>query len=276
MTTHRRLTCVSLGILVYAATGLLLGSAVEAASSSAIAQGFQADSAAGDIVAGALVSTKNGATHSVELATPDSADRLAGVVDSKPLIAISGTASEVQVVLSGTTTVLVSDINGPITAGDKITASPLVGVGMLATADSRVVGTALADFSTAKAHTQTVIDHQGKAHTVHVGLVPIQVGVAYYQAPGSNFLPPFVQSLANSVAGRPVSLLRVVLSAVLLLAGFISVAVLIYSTVRSAMTALGRNPLAAGVIRKGLYQMAGIVAAVLGGTLLASYLVLMT
>jgi hypothetical protein len=255
---------------------LALASPVVAAgqASGAIAQGFKAGQGA-DIVAGALVSAKADSSHSVELATADSADRLVGVVDTKPLVAISQDNSEVQVVLSGTTTVLVSDINGPIKASDKITASPIAGVGMVATADSRVVGAAQADFDVSKARTQTVTDRKGQSHTVHVGLIAIQVGVAYYQAPGSNFLPPFVQSLANSVAGRPVALLRVVLSAALLLAGFLSVAVLIYSSVRSAMISLGRNPLAASVIRKGLYQMAGIVLAVLGGTLLASYLVLM-
>ncbi|HSX02885.1 MAG TPA: hypothetical protein VLI05_06270 [Candidatus Saccharimonadia bacterium] len=244
------------------------------ASSGSIAQGFVADSRQGQIAAGALVSFTTGSSRSVELATTASAGRLAGVVDQSPLVVISGGAQEAQVVLSGTTTVLVSDINGPIHASDKITASPIAGVGMLATADSQIVGAAQASFDTAHAQSRSLKDRSGQAHTVHLGTIPIQIGVAYYQAPGSNFLPPFIQSLANSVAGRPVSLLRVMLSTVLLLLGFVCMAVLIYSSVRSAITSLGRNPLAAVAIRAGLYQVGGVVLVTIGGILVACYFIL--
>jgi len=246
--------------------------AQQSQSSSAIAQGFEADSNNGAIVAGALVSIKQDGSHAVELATIDSVGHLAGVVDQSPLVSISGTAKEVQVVLSGTTSILVSDINGAIKGGDKITASPIAGVGMLATADSQIVGTAQASLKMQK--TQEITDKKGGKHTIHIGQIPLQVGVAYYQVPGSNFLPPFIQSIANSVAGRPVSLIRVLLCTVLLLLGFISVAMLIYTSVRSAMTSLGRNPLAARAIRKGLYQVGIVSVVVVGGALLASYLIL--
>lgn len=261
------------GLVVCCSVLLGLGGRVLAQqSSSSIAQGFQSDQAKGDVVAGALVSLKSGSARSVELATLASAGYLVGVVDESPLVTISGDSQEAQVVLSGTTSVLVSDINGPIRAGDKITVSPIAGVGMLATADSQIVGTAQANFKSNT--TQEVSDKDGKKHTIHVGRVPIQVGVAYYQAPGSNFLPPFIQSVANSVAGRPVSLIRVLFCSVLILLSFISVAVLVYTSVRSAITSLGRNPLAAKAIRKGLYQVGFVAIAIVGGTLFASYLIL--
>lgn len=242
-------------------------------SSSAIAQGFQADSNSDDIVAGALVSFKENSSR-VELATVNSTDRLVGIVDTNPLVTISGDNKEIQVVLSGTTSVLVSDINGLVKDGDKITASPIAGVGMLATADSQVVGTAQGNFDASKADTQKITDRDGKSRTVHIGKVSIQVGIAYYQAPGSNFLPPFIQSVANSIAGRPVSLIRVVLCSIIVLIAFVSVSVLVYTSVRAAMTSLGRNPLAAGAIRKGLYQAAIVAIVILGGSLLVSYLIL--
>ncbi len=241
-------------------------------SSSAIAQGFQADTTKGDVVAGTLVSLKSGSSRSVELATMASAGYLVGVVDKNPLVTISDDDQEAQVVLSGTTSVLVSDINGPIRAGDKITVSPVAGVGMLATADSQIVGTAQADFKSNT--TEQVSDKIGEKHTIHIGRVPIQVGIAYYQAPGSNFLPPFIQSVANSVAGRQVSLIRILFCSVLMLLSFISVAVLVYTSVRAAITSLGRNPLAARAIRKGLYQVGFVAIAIVGGTLFASYLIL--
>jgi hypothetical protein len=250
------------------------GSAAAQQSSRSIAQGFEIDSGSEQIVAGALVSITKDNAERVEPATNRSVERLIGIVDKNPLLVISGNTKEVQVVLSGTTSALVSDINGPIEATDKITASPIAGVGMLATSDSQVVGTAQAKLDAATTHTRSVTDTGGNPHDVRIGYIPVQVGIAYYQAPGSNFLPPFIQSLADSVAGRPVSLLRILLCTILLLIGFIGITTLIYSSVRSAMTSLGRNPLAASAIRKGLYQVIVVAVVALGATILACYLVL--
>lgn len=268
-----RLTLLIGGLLLAASIATTPATLYAAQSSGAIAQGFPADMSKGDIVAGSLVSLKAG-SRSVELATKDTADRLAGVADDSPLIAISDTTTQVQVVLSGTTTALVSDINGAIHAGDEITVSPIDGVGMKATADSRVVGTAQSNLDTSKAQTESVTDTSGTRHTVHIGYLPIQVGLAYYTAPGSNFLPPFLQNFANTVAGKEVSIIRIMFCTILLLFSFVSLAILISSTVRSAITSLGRNPLAAPNIRKSLYQVGAIAFATLSGTLLACYLIL--
>ena len=264
-------------LLMLVLAGLVMGSGVvQAASSGAFAQGFKADASQGAVTAGALVSLKAGTAGSVELATTGSVGRLAGVVDDSPLVAISDGGQQVQVVLSGATNILVSDINGAVKAGDKITASPIAGVGMLAANDSQVIGTAQGKLDMGASQTRSITGKDGKPHSVHVGLIPLQVGIASYRAPGSDFLPPFLQTLANGVAGRPVSLLRVLLSGTLLLFGLVAVGVLIYSSVRSALTSLGRNPLAAEVIRKGLYQLAAITLAVLLSVLAASYLILVT
>lgn len=250
---------------------LTMTSVAKAQQSNSISQGFQSDNSKGQIVPGSLVSIEADNPRVVELATTESKGYLAGVVDENPVVAISAD-KKTQVVLNGTTQVLVSDINGPIRTGDKITISPIAGVGMRTTVDGQTIGTALSNFEAQSA--RVVSDRHGKKHTVHIGYLPIQVGVAYYRAPTSNFLPPFIQKIADSIAGRSVSLIRILLSSVLLLLGFISVTVLIYTTIRSSMASLGRNPLAAHVIYKSLYQAGLIALTVVGGTLLASYLVL--
>ena len=249
-------------------------SAQTATSNGVITKGFQVKGSVQDIAAGALVSFSDSDSRDVVLTDTGSADRLVGIVDKNPLIAISGGDQEIPVVLSGTVNTLVSDINGDIRAGDKIAPSPVAGVGMLATSDGQVVGTALADFNTGSAQTRTVTDTKGQSHTIHVGYVPLQAGIAYYQAPGSSVLPPFVQNLANSIAGRQVSLIRILVSSVLVLVSFIGMSVLIYGSIRSALTSVGRNPLAAGAIRKSLYQVGIVVVVVAAGTLLAGYLIL--
>lgn len=245
-----------------------------AQGNSAIAQGFGTDSSNGDVVAGALVSVKSGSPQTVQLATTDSADRLIGVVDQDPLVVISANSKQAQVVLNGATNALVTDINGMVNAGDKIAISPIAGVGMKAASDGQIVGTAQANMDISKSKTQTVTDSKGGQHTVHVGFVPLQIGVAFYQTQSSSFVPSFIQGLANNIAGRQVSLIRIALCGVLLLASFIGIGVLIYGSVRSAMISLGRNPLASTDIRKSLYQVGAIVLGILGVTLVAGYIIL--
>lgn len=243
-------------------------------SNGAIAKGFQPEAGSDPIVTGALVSFAADDSQHIALTDTSSADRLLGIVDKNPLLAISSDNDEVQVVLSGAANALVSDINGVIHAGDKVAASPVAGIGMRASGDGQVVGTAQADFNTSTSQSRTVKDKDGVERTIHIGYIPVQAGVSFYQAPGSDLLPPFVQNLANSIAGRPVSVVRILICSALLLTAFISIAVLVYTAVRSAMTSVGRNPLAASAIRKSLYQVGALVVAVAAGTLFAGYLIL--
>lgn len=264
------LVCVSLVLVVLG--GLALPVSAQSGST-AIAQGFQTEAKAG-VVAGALVSVKSGDPRVVELATTDSAQRLLGVAAKNPLVSLSNGKNEVQVVLSGSTNVLVSDINGAIRAGDKITASPIEGVGMLAASESQIVGTTQASFDVKAATTKTVRDRSGKEHTVHVGQVALQVNVAYYQPPSSTFLPPFIQNLANVLAGRPVSLVRIGLSGLIVLIGLIGFIVLVTTAARSSIASMGRNPLAAKSIHRGLVQAIVVALLVAAAALLAGYVIL--
>ena len=252
---------------------LFAPTSIAAQSSSTIAQGFTASASKGEIVAGALVSLKEG-TQSVELATTETADQLMGVVDQSPLLLISEATQEAQVVLSGTTNLLVSDINGAVKAGDRITASPVAGVGMRATSSSRVIGIVQSDFDTRTAQAQDVVDSRGGKHVIHIGRVAVQVALANYQAPGSDFLPPFIQDIANNIAGRQVSIVRVLISTMIVIISFVGMAVFIFSSARSAMISIGRNPLASAHIRRSLYQVGAITISVWGGALLACYLIL--
>jgi len=263
--------CTACGLLLAILGTPLLA---HAQSSKAIAQGFTADTRRGALVAGAIVSTKANDQRKVELAATDSAQRLVGVIDKRPLVTISSSNNEVAVVLSGATTVLVSDINGDIKTSDKIAVSPIAGVGMRATEDGQIIGTAQTAFNTSGTQTRTISDSDGKKHTVHIGFMPLQVGVAAYQAPGGSFLPPILQNAANSIAGRAVPLIRILVCGILLIVGAVTVTILVYSAIRSAMTSIGRNPLAASDIRKSMYQVLIVAFGILGGTILASYLVL--
>ena len=249
---------------------------VRAESTAAISQGFKTSEA--NLAAGALVSLTSGSPNTIQLANSDRVNQLIGVIGDKPLIELSNSDKEAQVVISGTTLTLVSDINGDVKTGDKITASPISGVGMKANVSSLVVGTAQSDLNSATTTQKTVNDKKGQPQSVKIGSIPVQVNVTYYVAPEDKnaFLPPFIQSLANAVAGKEVSPLRVLISTLVLIFGFVSIAVLLYSSIRSSIISIGRNPLSEGAVRKSLFEVGATSLGILLVMLIAIYLVLST
>lgn len=271
-TKRSRMAALSVAIV---ALVLSLSLSVSAQGNSSISQGFQTSET--NISSAALVSIRKGNSNTVELSSISNRDRLAGVVGEKPLIELSGGASGVQVVTSGLTLALVSDINGKVMNGDKITASPIEGVGMKLTESSTMVGSAQGELAKVATETREVTTQNGKKRKVKIGLLPVQVGVAYYTVPSdpaSSFVPGFLQDLANSVSGRNVSPIRVLVAALILLLLFVSVTVLLYSAVRSSIISIGRNPLSESAVRKSLTEVGLTVVAVLLFATLTMYLVL--
>jgi hypothetical protein len=250
--------------------------AIVSAADAAISQGFSTNE--NSLPAGTLVSQQPAAENFIESANSDRAKELVGVVANQPLVELSSGA-EIQVVVSGITQTLVSNINGPIKAGDRITPSPIKGVGMKAVSSAQVVGIAQADLNESGAQTLTVTDQAGQSHSIKTGLVPVQVGIAYYagsqsSAPTASYVPPAMQSLANNFAGKNVSPIRVMAAGLILILGFISISTLLYSSVRSGISSLGRNPLAGGAIRRGLAEVAVLDVGILILTIIATYVIL--
>lgn len=245
-----------------------------AQDNSAIAQGFQTQDP--NMAVGALASLKTTSGNSIELANITTAEQLVGVVADKPLIGLDTENTQIQVVTSGVTLALVSDINGSVKTGDKITASPIDGVGMKTQRSATIVGTAQADLTSAKVTERTITDTSGQQHTVKIGSIPVQVNVTFYASPEerTTILPPFLQNMANALAGREVAAIRVVLAAAVLVLSLISVAVLLYSSVQSSIISIGRNPLSEGAVRKGLLQVGFTIFGILLLTVIAIYLIL--
>lgn len=242
---------------------------------SSIAQGFQTTDT--NIVEGVLVSLKSDTPNSVELASPESSDQLIGVVGTDPLIELSDGANSVQVVTSGVTMALVSNINGGVRPGDKIAASPIEGVGMLATQTGVVVGTAQANLDEVTTSERSITDKDGNQQTVKIGMVPVQVDTVFYAGQvdaGSSFVPGALQDLANSIAGQQVSPVRILIAALLLILLLVSVVALIYSSVKSSIISIGRNPLSENAVHKSLFQVGLTTIGLLAFTVILVYLIL--
>ena len=256
---------------------LIIGmSSLSVKGASSIAQGFETDDPG--IVSGALVSLKSKEANTVELATAENVDRLLGVAGQNSLIELSSGTGTIQVVTTGEAVVLVSDINGDIKTGDKITTSPIAGVGMRALTSTLVIGTAQANLSGVETNERSVADKSGAQQTVRIGAIPIQVDKVFYEASQdqNSFVPPVLQDFANNLAGRPVSPIRVMVAGFLILFVFVTVVVLLYSSVRSSIISIGRNPLSERAVHKSLLQVGLTVFGVMAFAVIVVYLILTT
>jgi hypothetical protein len=212
---------------------------------------------------GLIVSLKVGNSTQVVPATKTAEQEMFGVVTTPgaSAISLSGTTSQqVFVTNSGNYGVLVSSENGAINIGDFITVSSLDGIGMKATsADQYVIGKALASYNPVidSIGSATLVNSAGTKSTVQLGRIMVAVGVSHnpLQTPSHTDLPSFLVTAGNKIANKPISNLRIIMAFMLLLICCAITASLLYAGVRSAFTAIGRNPLSRPSIYRGLLQV---------------------
>lgn len=241
---------------------------------SAISQGFPTDET---LQPGTIVSRQE-KEKGIEQATSASTDRLLGVVSDTSLVELSDDGlSQVQVVTNGLAFTLVSNINGDVKVGDFVTASPLKGVGMKTLESGYVIGVAQADFADIKAVSErTITDKSGNERVVTVGLMPVQIDVTHYekQDDKKSLIPQFILNIAQAVSGKQVSVVRVLAALLVLIVGTVAIGVMLYASVRSSIASIGRNPLAAAAVNRGLLEISFLTLGILVIMLAAVYLIL--
>jgi hypothetical protein len=250
------------------------------------AAGIQLYSAASPLQIGIIVQLAKGSSTLVTPGVQTDLSEMYGVVvdpNSLPLsITDSNLTNQTYVATTGTYDVLVNTENGTIQAGDYITESAVDGVAMKAGtfADQKtVLGRAVSGFD-GKAN---VIDtttikktNGGSASTVQIGIIPVSIDIQpnpNYESTQSN-LPPWLTKLGQQIAQKSVSPIRIYLS--IAITGLcVSIALItLYSGVRNAMIAVGRNPLSKKSIFRGLLEviLTGFLILIIG--LFAVYLLL--
>lgn len=251
-----------------------------AVSAQAVAQSYIADE--GTMAAMIVqIDAKDG--QRVQPASKDNLEAIHGVVvmpNDAPLSLSEATVErQVYVTTSGTYRVLVSDENGPIRKDDYVAVSSIDGVGMQANPiPNIIVGKALSDFDgqTGVQSQTKVKDDQGNDRTVRFGYVTANINVTRNPLlqPKKDSLPGLLRIAAEVVAGKPVSAMRVYISFTVLLLTVILAGVIIYTGIRTSMTAIGRNPLAKKSILRNLLQVVliGLIILIVG--LFAVYLLL--
>lgn len=262
-------------MFVVVASSLIISTLIAATCLAAtpIAQSFLATD---KLPIGALVSLQANSTDQVTAASSANVDNLIGAVitaDSAALSLSSGIGTQAQVATSGTLPILVSDINGPIIKGDHITASQIGGVGMKASTNVRVIGIAQGDMTNGTKQDYT--DKSGVKHSVNIGQAPVLINVSYFfKEPDKTVVPAAIQNVANSIAGRSVNTLPIIISAAIFLIMLIVVSSIIYSMIHSSIISVGRNPMSQSAIYRDLIQLSSLVLGILAVGIIAIYLVL--
>ena len=248
---------------------------VTATALTTLSQGFITSSA---LALGSIVSLQNNSADHVEAASAANANSMLGVVidgNNSLLSLSSGQSTQVQVANSGIVQVLVANTNGTIAQGDQITASIINGVGMKATSNVKVIGIAQGSFPNSTATHTAYKDKQGNKHDVVIGQVPVQIAVSYFfKQPDKTIVPSAIQNVANSVAGKAVSSLPILLSSAIFIITLIVVMTIIYSMIRSSIISVGRNPMSQSAIYRDIIQLSVLVLEVLGGSKGAIYEIL--
>lgn len=206
----------------------------------------------------------------VTIAANDSTATLSPEAVTKQLVYVAST---------GRYSVLVSNQNGPIKAGDLITISALSGIGMKADASqSTILGRAAKDFTGSNNVEGTVKlkDSTGAARSVSIGRVDLSIGIAKNPQAGkaTTYVPRALASAAQAITGKEVSPAKLYIGFILLLGTTIVTGTVLYSGIRSGMIAVGRNPLTQKSIIKSLVQtvLAGLIIFIVG--IIAVYLLL--
>ncbi len=262
---------------VWLVIAALFGLGLPAAASglTPISQGFLTSD---KLALGSIVSLQNNTADQVSAASTSNVNNIIGVVTSdsnSPLSLSSSQAKQIQVATSGIVRVLVSDMNGPVSQGDQITASPIKGVGMKATDSVKVVGIAQGSLSSKEGTKESYKDKDGKTHSVLLGEVPVLLNVSYYfKQPDKTVIPSAIQNVANALAGKAVRPLPIIISMVIFIVTLVVVVSLIYSMIRSSIISVGRNPMSQSAIYRNLIQLSALVLVILGVAVVAIYMVL--
>lgn len=262
---------IYLATLFVIAASFFWGASVYAITT--ISESYASDT---QIPVGSLVSLVKNTSDQVQASLSSNVDNLLGVVvnPNNSLLSVTTDGSNhTEVATSGTLDLLVSDVNGAVIEGDHITASPLAGVGMKANGNVRVVG--IAQGGVTGARQTTIKDGDGKDQTVTLGQVPVLINVAYFfKEPDKSIIPAALQSIANTLAGKAVQPLPIIVSGGIFLITLIVVMSIIFTMIRSSIISVGRNPMSQSAVYRDVIQLSALVLGILAVATIAIYMVL--
>ena len=216
--------------------------------------------------------------------------RRAGLSDAKRLIGITTTLEDslvtvsladrpVYVATNGEVDVYVADTNGDIKSGDVLRLSRIKGVLERNPESDEVgviIGSALADSNFEEAESFQVSSLQEvDAENVKVAKIRIALNSAALVAAGDTVEEKSgLAKLGLSITGKDIGEVRVFIALIIFIIVMVAEGGIIYGAISSAITSLGRNPLARKFIRNELIRVLLVAALVLIIGIAAIYAIL--
>ncbi len=279
MVKRNRLFTQTIPIILASIVVCLLAHITTATAEVTVTQGYGADML---LQRGMIVGLKIDDPRKVEPINSDDYDRLHGVVigANESAVLLGRDDEKVYVASGGRFPALVSNQNGNINVGDYVAVSSVKGIGMKAgDAEPVILGKAIEPFDGSNKENVksavTVKDSNGKEKQLAVGVVTVDVSIGKNpMLKSNNDLPSALRRASESIAGKPVSPVRVYISLAILIVATAIAGSLIYSAVRSSITAIGRNPLSKKAIMRGLFQVVIIGLLVFISGIFGVYLIL--
>ncbi len=230
---------------------------------------------------GTVVSLSKTGSNQIENTTEANDSRVLGVVAgaNDSIIDLQPKGSNIKVAVSGETQILVTDSGGDIKQGDSLVISPLSGIAMkdnLDTKATKYLGVAKESFSSQSAGAQEVSVElsNGSKKNVAIGKIQASIILSERQAGKGPQNRNFLTSIGERIAGKPVSSLRVVASAAVLVSTLSITGFMLNASIKGSFVSLGRNPLARISIITNLMRVIVVVLVLFGAGLTAAYFVL--
>lgn len=259
-------------VLALAMLGIFLVSA--GAYVAAIARGYATDDAG--LTAGMVAALSESGDSAVERADQSSGKRIVGVVTTTDASSVTVASEDSQVLIEseGDVQAYVSDIAGAVNKGDLLMISAFKGVLMKGsdTATGTILGVAAQDSSSVAESdiTRYMYSEDGTTKTTQIVKLKINLNKQGANA-GRTVDPSPLSKIGESVTGKQVSDIRVLAALIIFILVLIAEGGIIYGAVTSAVTALGRNPMARKMIRREMLRIIIVAVGVLGVGLAAVY-----
>mgnify|MGYP000941538880 CR=1 FL=1 len=249
---HRFLKLVA-GVLFLA---VFLLSLLANSSAQTVLQGYGSDE---KLQRGMLVALKEGDESKVVALTDKTVEKFKGVIveQNDSPVTISNDDRKNFVATVGPYEVLVSNENGPIKKGNYVSLSSTSGIGALATENQKfVIGVATSDFTGSSDSLTSASNTAGRK--AEVGRITVDVAFGKNpnaRDPAESKVPAILKKVSESIADKPVNTVRIYISLAIFLAAAAVTGTMLFSGVRSAVVAIGRNPLSKSSIYRGLLQV---------------------
>lgn len=240
----------------------------------AIARGYATSDTS--LTVGMVAALSESGDSEVERADQTSGKRIVGVVTTvdDSSVTVASESSKVLIESEGDVTAYVSDVAGAVKKGDLLMLSAFKGVLMKGseTASGTIIGVAAQDSASIEeeeAIRYTYIENGANKST---RIVKLKINLNKQGAnAGRTVEPSPLSKIGESVTGKQVSDIRVLAALIIFILVLIAEGGIIYGAVTSAITALGRNPLARKMIRREMLRIIFVAISVLAVGLAAVY-----